>query len=81
VAQNSNDSTRSRFGLPGASTMKRWFLDHDSSDAYPDPYEPEGESQDHLLAASIAAAAVLAMFIIVTVVAAISLAGRLVVAW
>jgi hypothetical protein len=61
--------------------LKRWFLDHDPADMHPELLHLEGESEDHVFAASIAAAAVLAAFVILMVVATILLAGRLVVAW
>jgi hypothetical protein len=61
--------------------LKRWFLDQDPADTHLNGHRLEGESQDHLLAASIAAAAVLAAFVILMLVVTIRLAGRLVVAW
>lgn len=63
----------------GTWQLKRWFLDDDPADANPDFFYLEGESEDHVVAASIAAAAVLAAFMILIVVAAILFAGRLVV--
>ena len=61
--------------------LKRWFLDHDPPDTHPELLRLEGESEDHVFAASIAAATVLAVFVILMVVATVMLAGRLVVAW
>jgi hypothetical protein len=61
--------------------LKHWFLDQDPVDTPLNAHSLEGESQDHLLAASIAAAAVLAAFVTLMLVVTIMFAGRLVEAW
>jgi hypothetical protein len=69
-----------RCGLPEAITMKRWFLDHQHDYVADRPF-PEEETEDHLLTASIAAASVVAVFVVITVAVTVVFAARLMAAW
>jgi hypothetical protein len=65
--------------------VKRWFLDRQPGPDYSETRfaddEDEDDDEDHLFAASMAAAGVLALFVILTVASVIILAARLLTYW
>ncbi|HTB66015.1 MAG TPA: hypothetical protein VK727_07280 [Steroidobacteraceae bacterium] len=72
---------RLRFRLADDLGLKRWFLESDpSADSSTTRFadgEDEDDDEDHLFAASMAAAGVLALFVILAVACAVILAARL----
>ena len=78
---NTQWSVLARSGLPQAVTMKRWFLGREQGYEVGESPLPEEETEDHLLAASITAAAALAVFAALIGVVTLAVAVRLVAAW
>jgi hypothetical protein len=68
-------SVRSR--LPDPIRFKRWFLGFDQVEDHTDTELSAEDAEDHLLAAAIAAAGALALFIILMLVAAIMFVASL----